>query len=147
MRRVSTGNCLVRGLHGSQLGYFARVRPGSLQRAAGAFLAQKRDHTKATNASTQSGTEIGSLLQGIATDVGRLIEQQFQLLRTDLNQQLDKARNAAISLGSGAGLVAVGGILGTLAGVHFLHRTTRLPLWSCYGLVGGLMGAPGAGLL
>ena len=31
--------------------------------------------------------------------------------------------------------------------VHGLHRTTRLPLWGCYGLVGGLLGTIGVGLV
>jgi len=31
--------------------------------------------------------------------------------------------------------------------VHVLNKATRLPLWSCYGLVGGALGAAGAGLL
>ena len=31
--------------------------------------------------------------------------------------------------------------------VHGLHRSTRLPLWGCYGLVGGLAAAVGGGLV
>jgi hypothetical protein len=31
--------------------------------------------------------------------------------------------------------------------VHGLRRSTRLPLWGCYGLVGGLLGAVGTALL
>jgi len=43
--------------------------------------------------------------------------------------------------------VATGGVLTTLMLVHGLQRATRLPLWGCYGLVGGAFGAFGAGLL
>jgi hypothetical protein len=82
-------------------------------------------------------------MQDIASDAGRLIEHQFQLLRSDFTREFDKARKAALSLG--AGLVGVSGILGTLTAVHLLHQTTRLPLWGCYGLVGGLLGVAGAG--
>ena len=50
-------------------------------------------------------------------------------------------------MGAGTVLVATGGILTTLMLVHGLQRATRLPLWGCYGLVGGAVGAFGAGLL
>ncbi len=31
--------------------------------------------------------------------------------------------------------------------VHGLHRSTRIPLWGCYGLVGGVLAAVGGGLI
>jgi hypothetical protein len=52
-----------------------------------------------------------------------------------------------VSFGVGAGLAASGGMLTTLMLVHGLHRATGLPLWVCYGLVGGALGAAGAGFL
>jgi hypothetical protein len=94
-----------------------------------------------------SASETSSLVQGIVNDAQRLIEQQFRMLRSELSQEFDKVRGAAVSLGSGVGLVAAGGILGTLMAAHFLHEKTRLPLWSCYGLVGGLLGVAGSGLI
>jgi hypothetical protein len=105
------------------------------------------DTPMADNIARPSTSDTGELVQAIAQDAGRLIEEQFRLLRSEVEQEIAKARRAAISVGLGAGLVATGGILGTLMAVHFLHRTTQLPLWGCYGLVGGLLGAAGAGLL
>jgi len=72
---------------------------------------------------------------------------QFRLLRSEVGEELQQAKTAALSMGAGAGLIATGGILSALMLVHGLHRSTRLPLWGCYGLVGGLLGAMGTGLL
>jgi len=84
------------------------------------------------------------LVEGIVADVERLVGQQLELFRGEVNQQLREARSAAASGAVGAGLVAVGGVLSTQMVVHAVQRATRLPLWASYGLVGGLLG--GAGL-
>jgi hypothetical protein len=89
----------------------------------------------------------GELVGLIARDAERLIGQHFDLLRSELRQDVREVRSAVASMGAGAGLVATGGVLGSLMLVHGLHRSTRLPLWGCYGLVGGLLTALGAGLV
>jgi len=103
---------------------------------------------KSRKNSEKSGqAEVTTLLKEIVHDTERLIGQHFELLRSELKQELRQAKDAAVSMGAGAGLVATGGILGTLMAVHGLHKATGLPLWGCYGLVGGLLGAAGAGLM
>ena len=91
--------------------------------------------------------ELGALVGEVARDMERLVGQHLDLLRAEVGEQLREARLAATSMGAGAGLVAAGGILGSLMVVHALHRSTRLPLWSCYGAVGGLLAVGGASLL
>jgi hypothetical protein len=86
-------------------------------------------------------------LAPIAHDAERLVGLHAELLRSELRQSAAQAAPALASLGAGAGLAVAGGLLGSLAMVHALHRATRLPLWGCYGLVGGLLGAAGAGLV
>jgi len=88
-------------------------------------------------------TLVGDIAHGTET----LIGQQLDLLRSELRHQLRQAERAALSMSTGAGLVATGGFLSALMLVHGLHRSTRLPLWGCYGLVGGVLGAVGTGLL
>ncbi len=83
------------------------------------------------------------LVKGVVEDVGKLLDQQFQLLRAEFQEEVDKAKGAAVSVGAGLGMVVLGGILGTQMTVHALHRATGLPLWSCYGIVGGLLGGVG----
>src|SRR4051812_37711906 len=89
----------------------------------------------------------GDRLEPIAQDVRRLADLHVDLLRSELRQSTAQATPALASLAVGASLVAASGLLGSLALVHALHRGTRLPLWSCYGLVSGLFGVAGAGLL
>ncbi|MEJ7714013.1 MAG: phage holin family protein [Pyrinomonadaceae bacterium] len=69
------------------------------------------------------------------------------MLRSEVREELSHAKDAALSLSTGAGLVATGGVLSSFMLVRLLHSSTRLPLWACYGVVGGLLGATGAGLL
>ena len=99
---------------------------------------------KATTATEPGFTE---LVDGIVTDAHQLISQHLDLLKQEIKQELLQVKSAAVSTGAGAGLVALGGILGTQMLVHWLHKSTGLPLWGCYGIVGGLLGAAGAGLL
>jgi hypothetical protein len=100
-----------------------------------------------TKPKAPSGDQFAALAEGVITDVQKLIAEHIDLLRAEVRQDLRRAGTAAGSLGAGAGLAALGGIMGTLMVVHLLHRATRLPLWTCYGLVGGAVGVGGAALL
>lgn len=89
----------------------------------------------------------GELMSAIVSDAEKLLQQQFDLLRSELREEFQKARDAAVPLGVGVGLLAVGSVLSTQMLVHFLHRHTRLPLWACYGLVGAALHAGGYGMI
>jgi hypothetical protein len=92
-------------------------------------------------------TDLTTLLSEIVSDSQKLISQQVELFRLELMGEVQKAKTAAFSLGAGLGLVAAGGLLSTQMLVHLLHRSTRLPLWACYGILAGLLGAAGAKLI
>ncbi len=94
-----------------------------------------------------SGAGLSSVAQGVLNDFEKLLGQHIDLLRAEFKQDLAQARNAVIALSAGAGTTALGGILGTLAGVHLLQRLTGWPLWFCYALVGGSLGLLGTGLI
>lgn len=83
----------------------------------------------------------------IARDTERLLAQHLELIRSEFQQGVHEIPPTLASIGAGAGLVATGGILGSLMLVHGLHRSTRIPLWGCYGVVGSLMATLGVGLL
>ena len=91
--------------------------------------------------------KLSERLVPIAHDAERLAGLHADLLRSELRQAANEASPALFSLGAGAGLAVTGGLLASLALVHGLNRSTRLPLWGCYGLVGGVFGALGAGLM
>jgi hypothetical protein len=91
--------------------------------------------------------ELMTLVSEVVGNAETLIGEHLDLLRSEMKQELRQARDAALSMGAGATLVAAGGVLTALMTVHALHRATRLPLWASYGLVGGLVGGVGMALL
>jgi len=92
-------------------------------------------------------SDVPGLIGLIAHDTERLIAQHLALARSELREGLSEVAPAVASIGAGAALMAAGGVLGSLMLVHGLHKATRLPLWSCYGLVGATLTSLGAGLL
>jgi hypothetical protein len=86
-------------------------------------------------------------VQPIVHDAERLASLHTELLRSELRQAVAAVSPALSSIGTGVGLAAAGGLLASLALVHGLHRSSRLPLWGCYGAVGALLGTVGAGLM
>ena len=96
---------------------------------------------------TNDAHDVTRLLSLIVRDADRLLGQHLDLARGEVRRSLHEVVPTLATIGAGAGLIASGGVLGSLMVVHGLHRSTRLPLWGCYGLVGGLMTVVGAGLL
>jgi len=101
----------------------------------------------ASDAASGELKELATLVHAVAGDVERLVAQHAALAREELRDGLGRVPAAAAAIGAGAGLVAAGGVLGTLMLVHGLHRSTRIPLWGCYGLVGGAFAAAGCGFI
>jgi hypothetical protein len=80
-----------------------------------------------------------NLVGGIVEDVQRLIRQEVQLARTEVKQEWDKAKTAAGSMAAGVGLLAVGGLLLCFMLVYLINYSfPSVPLWGCFGIVGGL---------
>jgi hypothetical protein len=84
--------------------------------------------------------------QQVFSDVEKLIGQHLGQLADQVKEQLGKAATAGLSFGGGAGMMALGTVLGGLAAVHMLHKATGLPLWVCYTLCSATACATGAGL-
>lgn len=105
-----------------------------------------------TEVQTNSEPGIGSLLKGIVNDFRDLIKQQFQFAATELKTDLRKTGQASLLLVIGVGMASLGAVVLTLMLVHLLHWLTLpaggdpagLPLWACYGIVGGVISAGGA---
>ncbi|MFO0908823.1 MAG: phage holin family protein [Isosphaeraceae bacterium] len=82
-------------------------------------------------------------IEPVAHDLERLSQLHVDLLKSELRQSVATATPALAEVGLGSGLVVTGGVLGLVAAVHALQRSTRIPLWACYGLVGGILGSAG----
>jgi len=92
-------------------------------------------------------TGLAGRLGPLVHDAERILALHGRLLRSELRESTQQAVPALASVSVGAGLTVVAGLFGSLSLVHAAHRSTRLPLWGCYGLVGGALGMTGAALL
>ena len=86
---------------------------------------------------------VASLLSGIVTDAQTLLAQELTAARLEVEYVLCQKKKRAIRLGFGIGVSAIAGVLLAFMLVHGLVAYTTLPLWSCYGLIGGLLAAVG----
>jgi Putative Actinobacterial Holin-X, holin superfamily III len=90
---------------------------------------------------------LAALIGSIINDAKDLLLHEFTMAKLEVQDELNKTKTAAISLGVGAGIAAVGSILLILMLVHLLQAFTDIPLWGCYGIIGALLLALGIGLL
>jgi hypothetical protein len=90
---------------------------------------------------------LAQLFIGLMHDAQTLLRQELALAKHEIRVELRKTMRAVMSLGIGIGIAAIGGLLLILMFVHLLHALTALPLWVCYGVVGGLCTAGGIVLL
>jgi hypothetical protein len=87
---------------------------------------------------------ITELVSGILTDGQRLMKQQIDMLRAEFREDIRKTKDAALYLGLGTALAAVGGVMLLVALVYLVQYLTEWHLAGCWGLVGGLAVAGGA---
>lgn len=94
-----------------------------------------------------AGSDLGAILGEIAHDAKKLLQEQIDLFKVEVGQELRQAGGAAAAVAAGGGLAVAGGLMAGLTAVHLLHRVTGLPLWACYGLAAGGLGGAAAKLL
>jgi putative superfamily III holin-X len=99
------------------------------------------------NSPYTSEPRVTELLTGLVNDVKALLQQELALAKYEIRAELRKMMRAIVSLGLGGGIAIVGGWLLILMLVHLLYALTALPLWACYGIVGGLFAIGGVALL
>jgi len=107
----------------------------------------------ATEVQTPPEPSVTRLIQGIVSDVGDLIKQEFRFAQAELKSDLRKTGETLRILGIAIGVVSLGLVVLTLMLVHLLHWLTLpaganpdpagLPLWACYGIVSLLFLAAG----
>jgi hypothetical protein len=97
--------------------------------------------------STETSPSLTSLVAGIVDDLQRLIRQELQLARTEVQQEWEKTKIAAESMAAGVALLGLGAVLLCFMFVYLLATyVTAVPLWAWFGIVGGCL-ALGGGLL
>jgi hypothetical protein len=81
-----------------------------------------------------------TLVSGIIGDAQQLIQQQLAMFRQEIRDDLRKSRDAALSLAGGIGITLLGSVLVLLMVPLLLHWAwPELPLWACFGIVGGII--------
>ena len=88
-----------------------------------------------------------SLVSGILGDLQHLVEQQFQLTRREVEEELRQRAAAAAVFAVGMGVFFLDAIILCLTLVHLLHWATSppetdpssLPLWACYAVVAAVL--------
>ena len=105
------------------------------------------------DSTTENGPKLGepslsSLVGGIINDFQVLVKQEVALARREFADELRKAKQAAISLGIGVGVLAVGSLLLIFMLPLLLSwAVPAIPLWASFGIFGAAFVLIGAGLL
>lgn len=87
-----------------------------------------------------SGPSMTRLVSGIIDDTQRLLNHQVELLKLDLRKDLREAKEAGMALVVAGSILAGGALLLLFMLVHLLSwAVPTLPLWGCFGIVGGLV--------
>jgi uncharacterized membrane protein YqjE len=91
---------------------------------------------------------VAPLVSGIVEDLQELLKQNLALFKVEVKEDLKKTKQAAGALGVGVGLAGVGALHLTVMLVYLLFWAfdPNLPLWACFGIVGGLFAAIGGAL-
>jgi len=105
--------------------------------------------------SSASNVSVTETVQGILTDIQTLLGQQVAMVRAELRADWVRTRAALGSFIIGTVLLLVSAPLVFTMVVFLLHDLTSprgtdpagLPLWACYGLVGGLVALGGGCLI
>ncbi|NJK81142.1 MAG: phage holin family protein [Chloroflexaceae bacterium] len=90
---------------------------------------------------------VAHLLGELVADAQHLVRKEFELARTEVRQEINKAQQGAISLGIGVGVLAMGGIMLLLMLVYLLADVFTLELWISYLIVGAVLAIIGTILL
>ncbi len=96
---------------------------------------------------TSSEPSLASLATGIINDVHELFKQQLSLLKHEVELSVRRTVEGSASLLVGMAMLLVGGAVMGFGLVYLLAWLfPAVPLWGCYGIVGGMLMIPGAGL-
>jgi hypothetical protein len=87
---------------------------------------------------------IGTLLDGIFADAKNLLVHELKLSKLEFRLEVQKLQTAAVVLGIGAVLLVIGASLLALMVAQLITMYTQIPLWGCYGMVGGSLFLIGA---
>jgi uncharacterized membrane protein YqjE len=91
---------------------------------------------------------MAALVGGIVNDVQVLLKEELQLAKCELANQFRVAKQAIFALAVGVAIAVFGALLLVFMLVYLLHwaLSERLPVWSCFGIVGAVLTILGTAL-
>jgi len=102
----------------------------------------------AINLQTAPDPSMTSLVTGILDDAQQLMKQQMALFKHELQADLQKTKEAALSSVLGLGILCIGALLLCEMLVYLLHwAIPGLALWGSYAIVGVILTSIGGVLL
>ena len=102
----------------------------------------------ATEAEAPPKPEVAPLVRGIVNDLGDLLQQQLKFARAEIRTDMRKTWDVTQLFGIGAVVGLLGVVMLAFMATHLLHWLTsppaaadpaKLPLWACFGIVGGVI--------
>jgi uncharacterized membrane protein len=101
-----------------------------------------------TEFETDAEPRISTLVAGIVADGQELLRQQLALFKCEVREDLRKLKRGAIFLAIGLGMALPAAVLLCVMFVHLLNwLVPAIPLWGCYGTVGGIFAGGAAAFL
>jgi len=92
-----------------------------------------------TSTDLGGGPSLATLVSGIVNDAQELLRQQLALFQHEVRQDVERAKEVAISLALALPFALTGGLLLCLMLVALLHEQAHLPWWGSFGIVGGAL--------
>jgi Putative Actinobacterial Holin-X, holin superfamily III len=97
------------------------------------------DGTRQAMVASDSSPTLTELVSGIADDAQRLIQQQYQMLRAELREDLRRTKSAVAYLSVGAAALAIGALFLVVALPLLINWAFNLAPWAGWAIVGGVM--------
>ena len=85
-----------------------------------------------------------STISGVAADAKELLISELTLTKLEFQREFAKAKAAAVAVAIVVGFGFIGAISLVFMVVHLLATFTVVPLWGCFGIVGGAFALLGA---
>ncbi len=92
-------------------------------------------------------TNVSAVMGGILDDIQSLFRQEISLVRGEIKQTMYRIKTSALSYGGSFAALFLGALMLCFMGAHLLHDWGTavellhdgLPLWSCFGILGGAL--------
>ena len=82
---------------------------------------------------------ITGMISAVVADAKELLIAELTLTKLEFQREFTKAKAAAVTVAIGVSFGFIGVISFVFMVVHLLETVTVVPLWGCFGIVGGAL--------